>query len=234
MKIELCAATMQAVRVAHEFSFDRIELCQTLELGGITPSPGMTEYALAMGLNVNVLIRPRPGGFFYSEDEFELILRDVREAKDIGAHGIVVGVLNESGLIDRDRLNLIMDHAEGMDVTFHRAFDDTYEFEQSMDILIAAGVKRILSSGMASKVDLGIEILAQMKKYAGENIEIMPGGGVNASNIARIIEEVRPDAIHFSGTSKQVIDENSFFTETILEIDPKKVSRLLERIQGVL
>ncbi len=120
-----------------------------------------------------------------------------------------------------------------MHLTFHRAFDDTFEFDRSIDTLIESGVNRVLSSGLASNVDQGIATLCSMKEYAAGRIEIMPGGGVNASNIRRIIDEVQPDGIHFSGTQKFILDEDSRFSESILRVNREKVRRLLEgaRIQ---
>lgn len=232
MKLELCAASLEAIHLAKELEFDRIELCQTLEQGGLTPSPGMIEYALAYGLNVHVLIRPRPGGFSYTWDEIEIILRDIHECKMIGANGVVVGSLDQKGLIDPKALDLMVGHANGMEVTFHRAFDDTYEYDKSLDVLMSAGVTRVLSSGMASNVEQGLPILKQMKEYSNGKIEIMPGGGVNSSNVRKIIDEVIPDAIHFSGTSKHLLDEESMFSETILKVDEAKVKRLLEAIRS--
>lgn len=230
MEIELCAASIEAIQLAKELNFDRIELCQNLEQGGITPSPGLIEYALAYGVETHVLIRPRPGGFKYNWDEVEIMLRDIHECQTIGAHGVVVGALDERGLIDQKVVGLMREHAKDMNVTFHRAFDDTFEHEQSLDRLIELGVNRVLSSGLARNVDLGLPILKEMKAYAGDKIEIMPGGGVNASNIAKIKSEVVPDAIHFSGTEKYILDEVSMFTETILRVNEKKVKRLLNEI----
>ena len=232
MKVELCAASLEAIHLSKELGFDRIELCQTLEQGGLTPSPGMIEYALAYGLDVHVLIRPRPGGFNYSWDEIEIVLRDIHECKTIGAHGVVVGVLDEKGLIDEKALNLMVEHANGMELTFHRAFDDTYEYDKSLDVLLNNGVTRVLSSGLASNVELGLPILKSMKEYVGEKMQIMPGGGVNSSNVKKIMTEVKPDAIHFSGTSKHLLDEESMFSETILKVDEGKVRRLLEEIRS--
>lgn len=228
MKFELCAATIEAIRIAHELRFDRIELCQSLEQGGLTPSPGMIDYALAFGVNTHVLIRPRAGGFRYDNDEIEIVLRDVLECKEIGAHGVVIGVLDDMGLINEVALENIMNKAEGMEVTFHRAFDDTYEYDKSLDILIKHGVTRVLSSGLARNVELGKENLKQMREYANGRIQIMPGGGVNGGNIAEIVTYVEPDAIHFSGTTKIELDEGSKFTETLLRPDFNKIQRLLE------
>ena len=125
MKIELCAATVEAIKLAKECKVDRIELCQVLELGGVTPSPGIIEYAVAYGLETHVLIRPRPGGFIYTEEEKEIMLRNALECKELGASGVVVGVLNAFGDIDTGFLELVRSKVGGeMQITFHRAFDD--------------------------------------------------------------------------------------------------------------
>jgi copper homeostasis protein len=228
MKLELCSATIAAIRLAKKYNLDRIELCQNLEQGGMTPSPGMIEYALAMGLNTHVLIRPRPGGFFYDEDEIEIMLRDIRESKAIGAHGVVVGVFGDDGLLDFATLEKMRRQSEGMQITIHRAFDDLVRFESAMEALIELEFDRILSSGLARNVDLGFENLQRMKSYANGRIEIMCGGGVNASNVSRITEELQPEGLHFSATHKVHLEDGSMFDETVLEISESKLKRILE------
>ena len=227
MKFELCAASIEAIQLAKELNFDRIELCQNLEQGGLTPSFSMIDYAIAYGIPTHVLIRPRPGGFTYNSDELELIIREVVNCRNMGAAGIVIGALNESGSIDEPILEEIMKKSGGLEVTFHRAFDDSVEWKKAMEILIKHGVKRILSSGLARNVDIGYPILSEMIKYADGRIEIMTGGGVNASNIGRLVDELKPDAIHFSGTLKFQLDEDSLFSESILKVDSSKVKRIL-------
>jgi len=228
MKIELCAASIEAISIARNYEFDRIELCQNLEQGGMTPSPGFIEYALACGLETHVLIRPRSGGFVYTRDEIEIMLRDILECKNLGANGVVIGALNEFGLIDEFALELMVEKANGMEVTFHRAFDDCTNWEKGLEVLIQAGVHRVLTSGTAKNADTGIPILSRMMNAANGRIEIMCGGGINAENVKRIITEVAPDAIHFSGTVKAIQDEDSLFSESILKVDEKRVKRILE------
>ncbi|OFZ52893.1 MAG: hypothetical protein A3D92_02745 [Bacteroidetes bacterium RIFCSPHIGHO2_02_FULL_44_7] len=228
MKIELCAGSLEAIQLAKELNVDRIELCQNLEQGGMTPSPGIIDYAVALGIETHVLIRPRPGGFFYNQDEIEVMLRDILECASMNVRGVVIGALNEFGVIDEDAVGMMVEKAGTMDVTFHRAFDDTYNFEKSLDTLINLGVKRVLSSGLGSSVESGLLNLKAMQEYAAGRIEIMCGGGINASNIEKLIAEVRPDAIHFSGTRKFLLDERSMFSETILKVSREKVERLLE------
>jgi copper homeostasis protein len=233
MKIELCAASFEAIKLAKEFNVDRIELCQNLEQGGLTPSAGFIDCALSTGLETHVLIRPRAGGFCYNEEEFLIMLREIEYCKKIGAHGVVVGVLSEKNEINSEQMERISDISGNLQVTFHRAFDDTIEWKRSMEMLINFGVKRILTSGVSSNVDSGFIVLKEMVKFAKGRIEIMPGGGVNAANVQKIAKEISPDAIHFSGTSKTLLDEESLFSETILQVDRKKVTRITEMIRAI-
>ncbi len=230
MKLELCAASIEAIKIAKELNFDRIELCQNLEQGGITPSLGLIDYALAYGVETHVLIRPRVGGFIYNCDEIEIIIRDILVCSELGVHGVVIGALDEFGEIHKGVVTLMLEKAKGMEVTFHRAFDDTVNYKRSIDILIELGVKRLLSSGLGSNVELGMNNLKGMVDYAEGRIEIMTGGGVNLSNISKIAKEVKPDAIHFSGTQKFVLDKNSMFSETILKLNKEKVKKLQKAV----
>ena len=234
LKIELCATSVHAIEIAKQLNFDRVELCENLIQGGITPSAGRVLYCLEQGLETHVLIRPRPGGFFYRPEEVDIMLKDIKLIKQLGVHGVVVGALDEFGGIERKVLDQFIDTAGDLQVTFHRAFDDcVYDWDRSMDILIESGVKRILTSGLARNVSLGLPVLKEMKTYANGKIEIMPGGGISAGNVAKVISEVEPDAIHFSGAVKTVVDENSLFTESFLAIDENRVKRILEVVDQI-
>jgi len=235
MKLELCAASVTAIQLAKELNFDRIELCENLVQGGITPSAGRIQFAIETGIETHVLIRPRPGGFFYSPEEIKVMLADIKFAKSLGAKGVVVGALNNYRAIDEEVLALFIQAADGMEVTYHRAFDDgVLDWSKRLDILIKHGVHRLLSSGLSSNITSGIDVLKDMKTYADNRIEIMAGGGVSAGNVAKIITEVNPDAIHFSGTVKTVVDEESFFSETFLAVDENRVKRILSEIELTL
>jgi copper homeostasis protein len=232
MKLELCVASIEAIHLAKELNFDRIELCQNLEQGGTTPSYGMIEYAIAYGIETHVLIRPRPGGFHYTKEELEIMLREVKNCREMGAKGVVIGVLNDRNNIDNVFLKEIIDKANGMEVTFHRAFDDVIDWKKALDVLIDLKVKRVLSSGMARNVDQGLSILKEMVVHADNRIEIMPGGGVNSANISKIAKELNVESIHFSGTSKVNLDEDSFFSESILRVDREKINRILKALHN--
>ena len=232
MKIELCVASIEALQIVKDLRIDRIELCQNLEQGGMTPSHGFIEMALLNEIETHVLIRPRAAGFTYSDDEIQLMLNDIKDCRELGVKGIVIGALNINKTIDRDAMLRMKEVAKDLEITCHRAFDDSFDWKNSMDVLIEAGVNRILSSGLSSSVELGLPILTEMMKYAKSRIEIMVGGGVNLGNIQRILLDVQPDAIHFSGTSKIIIDENSYFSETLLQVDKSKVEKLIHSIRG--
>jgi copper homeostasis protein len=232
MKIELCVASIEALQIVKDLRIDRIELCQNLEQGGMTPSHGFIEMALLNEIETHVLIRPRAAGFTYSEDEIQLMLNDIKDCRELGAKGIVIGALNINKTIDRDAMLRMKEVAKDLEITCHRAFDDSFDWKNSMDVLIEAGVNRILSSGLSSSVELGLPILTEMMKYAKSRIEIMVGGGVNLGNVQRILLDVQPDAIHFSGTSKLILDENSYFSETLLQVDKSKVEKLIHSIRG--
>lgn len=235
MKIELCAASVTAIKLANELNFDRIELCENLVQGGITPSAGRIEFALDTGIETHVLIRPRPGGFYYSSEEISIMIADIKNARKMGVKGVVVGALNNYRAIDEDALKAFIDAADGIDVTYHRAFDDcVLDWQKRVDILIKIGVTRLLTSGLASNISTGIPVLTEMKEYIQDKMELMPGGGVNAANVSKIIKEVEPDAIHFSGTVKTVVDEDSFFSETFLAVDENRVKRILDEINSTL
>lgn len=229
MKIELCVASIEGLQIAKDFSVDRIELCQNLDQGGMTPSYGFIEMALLQELKTHVLIRPRAAGFTYSEDEIQLMLRDIKVCCELGVQGVVIGALNLNKTIDRDTLLRIKDAAKDLEITFHRAFDDSFDWKNSMDILIDCGIDRILSAGLSPSVDNGMPILKDMISHAKNRIQIMAGGGVNLGNINRILDEIKPDAVHFSGTTKVLLDEQSMFSSTLLSIDPIKIQKLILR-----
>jgi len=231
MKIELCAASQEAIQIASELKLDRIELCQNLDQGGLTPSAGMMKYAKDLGLETHVLIRPRAGGFHYSDEEMKVILNDVQVCKDFGVDGIVVGFLQPNFEIDLESIERINSVRGNLQLTFHRAFDDSIEWRRSLDKLIACGVDRLLTSGFASNVDIGLQNLIEMTSYSNGRIEIMPGGGVNVGNILKIKRDIDPESIHFSGTIKVLMDEDSAFSETLLKADANRIAKMCDLIR---
>jgi copper homeostasis protein len=226
MKLELCAGNERAVRIANQLSFSRIELCQQLEIGGITPSLGLQEFSKNI-IETHVLIRPRGGNFEYNADEKEVMLSDIRISRSIGVHGIVVGALDKQNELDESFLKETIKFAGAVPVTFHKAFDEVKDWKSSMEKLIELGFRRILTSGQAINATEGIEQLIEMKKFAADRIEIMVGGGVNSKNIFEIKTKVNPNAIHFSGTTMQKLGVNPRYSIETLQPDLEKIHEMI-------
>lgn len=190
MKLEVCANSFESARAAQQAGAHRIELCQELAIGGITPSHGLIAKVVEeLDVPVFVLIRPRSGDFTYSESEFEVMLRNIAFVKEIGAHGIVSGVLENDNTIDLKRTAKLITAAKGVPFTFHRAFDWTSNASVALETLIALGVDRVLTSGQAPSAIEGFEVLKSLHKQAQGRIGILPGGGVSIENISRFNSE---------------------------------------------
>jgi len=166
----------------------RLELCDAVFDGGTTPSAGMIAACkAAVSIPVFVMIRPRGGGFVYSDEERDVMRRDVVVARELGADGIVIGGLRHDGTVDVALVRLLVDLAHGRPVTFHRAFDFTNDFEASLESLIDAGVQRILSSGGASTAAEGATVLASLVRQAGSRSIVIAGGGIREENVRSVV-----------------------------------------------
>ncbi|TRO64287.1 copper homeostasis protein CutC [Christiangramia sabulilitoris] len=199
MLIEICANSLESAMIAEKAGADRIELCSELGLGGVTPSFGLVKNVLdKLSIPVHVLVRPRSGNFTYSEKEFEVMLTDIRNFKEMGVAGIVAGVLNDQREIDVDRTAKLLEVSAGLHFTFHRAFDWLKDPYSSLKILQQVGVDTVLTSGGKNNVDEGFELLKELNEILG-NCVIMPGSGVNLQNIEEI-KKCGFKAVHFSGS----------------------------------
>jgi len=200
MLLEICASTYQSALNAQRAGAHRIELCTELGVGGLTPSYGMLHRVMAeLTIPVHVLIRPRSGDFTYTEAEIEIMKEDIRICKEMGCAGVVIGVLKEDLTIDIAKTKTLLKLARPLSVTFHRAFDWTKDPFAALETLAEIGVDRILSSGQEKGAVLGIELLEALKKRANNRLEILPGGGINASNISKFKALGFP-AVHTSAT----------------------------------
>lgn len=187
---------MDQVRRAVESGADRIELCSALEVGGVTPSPGMIRQAVALGTPVQVLIRLRSGDFCYTSDEVEAMCDDIRLAGQLGAHGVVIGALTSEGDIDQEATRRMVEAAQGLSVTFHRAFDECREPLRALEQIISLGCDRILTSGQAPTAPEGVGLLRQLVQQAGDRIIILAGSGVTPDNAERLVEGTGVREIH--------------------------------------
>ncbi len=197
-KIEICANSAESVRAALAAGADRIELCAGMPEGGTTPSYGeMSVVRELLPAGMHVIIRPRGGDFLYSQEECEIMLRDIKMASEIGVDGIVIGCLTADGDIDEDKMRRLMAAAGNMSVTFHRAFDMCSDPFAALEKIERLGCDRILTSGQQSSAEKGIPLLKELVARSGKVI-IMPGCGINAGNIREIAVQTGAHEFHLS------------------------------------
>jgi copper homeostasis protein len=188
MTIEVCIDSVQSAINAQQAGAARVELCDNLFEGGTTPSVGtiaVTRQQISIGLQV--IIRPRGGDFLYSELEMEIMKQDIITAKELGADGVVIGILTAEGRVDRSRCKELVDLARPMNVTFHRAFDMTRDPLEALEDIITLGCERILTSGQQRTAIEGKELIKQLHEKAAGRIIVMPGGGVDEFNIDQML-----------------------------------------------
>ena len=201
IRIEICTNGYQSVINAQENGAHCAELCESLEVGGVTPSYGtLRKVADDMKIPVRVLIRPRGGNYIYNDAELEMMCSDIALVKDLGYEGVVIGALDENGDLDVDKIKAMMKAGEGMKFTFHRAIDACYNPLEALAILVELGFDKVLTSGCKPKAVDGIEMICQMQEKFGDKIKIMAGGGVNVNNVMKIIKETGVSNCHASLT----------------------------------
>lgn len=198
MKCELCSYSIEACYTAARLGVDRVEICASPAEGGVTPSMGLIKRACEIpDIETSVMIRPRGGDFLYTDEEFELMKRDINYAREAGATGVVLGILTEDGRVDVERTRLLVEEAQEMDITFHRAIDMTRDYLQAVEDVISTGCTRILTSGGYNKAIDGAANIGRAVAVAAGRIEIMAGSGVTATNALQLAM-TGVDALHFS------------------------------------
>ncbi|GAA1982664.1 copper homeostasis protein CutC [Isoptericola halotolerans] len=208
--LELAVQDVAGIEVAASVGALRVELCTALgATGGVTPGPGLLAAAVeraaappsGAAVEVHVLVRPRPGGFVLAAGELDVQVREVAAAVQAGAHGVVVGALAPSGEVDAAALRELVAAADGAEVTFHRAFDVLADPLAALDVLAAAGVTRVLTSGGAARCADGLELLRACAEHAhgplGGAVQVMAGGGVRVEDVPAL-RATGVDAVHLS------------------------------------
>ena len=197
--IEVCCGSVDDAVEAERGGADRVELNSAIFLGGLTPSPGpIIEAKKRLNIPVMVMIRPRVGGFCYTQAEMEVMLHDAKLAVEYGADGLVFGILTPGGEVDVDRCKRIIELARGRQTVFHRAFDVTPDPLKALDQLIDLGFTRVLTSGQEKTAPEGIELIRRLIVHAGDRIEILPGSGLRPHNIRAFVEKIKATQVHFS------------------------------------
>jgi len=203
-QFEVCANSLESAWNAYRGGANRVELCANLNEGGITPSVGMMHEARCIpSLVCHVLIRPRGGDFVYNDYEVQTMLQDIRAAKEQKMDGVVIGALNPDGSIDLKTMQKLLKAAVGMSVTFHRAFDLCKNPFEALQQIILMGCDRLLTSGQGETAEIGIPLLKELNEIAQNKISIMPGCGVNESNIYKIANETGLHEFHFSASENR-------------------------------
>lgn len=196
--IEACCGSADDVFEAAKSGVRRVELNSAMFLGGLTPSIGEVKVALGSGVSIMAMIRPRQGGFAYTEKEYETMLFDADMLLGIGVNGIVFGILNADGTVDVERCKPLVDMAKARnrETVFHRAVDVTPDWRQALDALISLGINRVLTSGQQPNARDGAATISAMREYGNGRIEILPGAGITLMNAKSIIEETGCNQLH--------------------------------------
>lgn len=199
-KIEVCCASLDEAREAKAGGAIRIELCAAITCGGVTPSHGTIQSIVeaGLGLDVNVLIRAREGGFCYSAAEIDTMCRDIEYCRRTGVTGVVIGALTPQADIDMEACRKMVKAAGDMSITFHRAFDVCPTPFIALEQIISLGCHRLLTSGQQATAEQGAGFIAELRKRASGRIIIMPGAGVKPANIAAIEAATSATEFHSS------------------------------------
>lgn len=199
--LEVPVFSAESAMMAQESGADRIELCAEQSVGGLTPAfETIIKVKNQLKIPFRVMIRPRAGDFLYTENEFNTMISEIQMCKKLVVDGIVFGILQKDGFVDKYRCKQLLDLANPMPATFHRAFDELADPFRALEDIIELGFDRILTSGQKSSAFEGKELIGRLIKMAGNRIIIMPGAGITAENIVEIYHT--SGAIEFHASCK--------------------------------
>ncbi|WP_162055376.1 copper homeostasis protein CutC [Pontibacter pamirensis] len=197
--LEVCIDSVASAVAAEQGGAQRVELCDYLAGGGTTPSAGLIKVVRkSIGISLHVLIRPRRGDFLYTDAEFEVMKNDIEVCRELGADGVVIGVLNKDGSVDTARTQELIAHAGPLSITFHRAFDLTPDPLKALDALLQLNVHHLLTSGQQETALQGSGLIRELNERAAGKLIVMPGGGVNPSNVRKLVSETGVSEVHAS------------------------------------
>jgi len=216
MILEVCANSYESALNAQKGGAQRIELCEDLAVGGLTPNFELSKKVISeLNIPVFILIRPRDGDFNYSGEEFEQIKKDIIIFKELGCKGIVSGILTKDNNIDISRTRELIELSKPLEFTFHRAFDEVLNPIQALHQLIKLKADRILTSGQAETAVKGLDLLKELINIAEKKIIIMPGSGVNINNILEFkkigSKEIHGSFIKDPNNKNSISDFNEIF-----------------------
>jgi copper homeostasis protein len=200
--LEICCYNIESAVIAADCGADRVELCNDPSAGGTTPGVGVIKL-VRKKINIELfpIIRIRGGDFFFSEEEFDIMLHDVDAAKNAGCDGVVVGILLPDGRVDKIRTEILVERSYPMGVCFHRAFDWTVNPFEALEDIVDTGCERILTSGQQPNAILGAPLIRDLIIQSAGRIQIMPGSGIRASNILEIKNQTGAEQFHSSAST---------------------------------
>jgi len=198
VRLEVCVDSAASLVAAVSGGAHRIELCSALALAGLSPSPGLMARAAECGTSVYAMIRPRPGDFEYGAEDLDLMRRDIDAVRRAGLDGLVLGVSRRNGEVDDRALRRLLDHADGLPCTLHRAFDVAPDLDVALETAIDLGFERILTSGGASSAWAGRDRIADLVARAAGRLSIMAGAGVTADNVVELVRSTGVREVHAS------------------------------------
>jgi copper homeostasis protein len=202
--LEVCCGSLDDALQSELGGADRIELCSALFLGGLTPSAGtIMEAKRRLRIPFVAMVRPRAGGFCYSPAEMDVMLRDTQSAIELGADGVVFGILKENGTIDIERSRQIRERIGNRQAVFHRAFDVTPNPFRALDELVDLGITRVLTSGQQNAAPDGADLIRQLIEHARGRIEILPGGGLRVHTLEDFVAKTGCVQVHLAAPGVQ-------------------------------
>lgn len=208
--LECCVDSVESAIHAKEGGADRLELCANLIIGGTTPTLALFEQIRShLDIRIHALIRPRFGDFLYTEDEADIICREITAFKKAGAEGVVIGSLNPDGSLNTEQMKRFIDCAQGMSITLHRAFDMCSDPFAALESARNLGVHTILTSGQAPSCLAGIERMKELLTAADNSITILAGAGINASAVKTLLAQTDLTAFHMSG--KKILNSKMLY-----------------------
>jgi len=224
--IECCANSVQSAINGVKGGANRIELCNNLENGGLTPKyEDIIKAKEKLITPLHILIRPREGSFIYTNDELNQILTDITFCKNVGCAGVVIGSLNIDGSINKKQTKAMVDSAKPMHITFHRAFDECNNLLRNLKDVIDCGCDTLLTSGQEKNVCLGFEKLKTLVSISKGRINILAGGGVNHENVKALFK-IGVRSFHLSGSEKN--------SNGILETNSKNILSVIKKLKTLV
>ncbi|MGF6815870.1 copper homeostasis protein [Paraburkholderia atlantica] len=220
--LEVIATTVADARAAAHAGADRVELVTAMGEGGLTPSVGLIEAVVAaVGIPVNVIVRPHSRSFVYDADDYAVILRDIRAVKAAGANGIVIGMLDAERAIDREGLARACEAADGLAITFHRAFDEARDLREALDVLLGfQAVTNVLTSGGKPSVLQAQAVVSELVRQAtASHCTVLAGAGLTVDAVADFVSKTHVEAVHFGSGVR--VNGNG-----LAPVDPAKVMQV--------